>query len=87
MQKWGKYGVEYSVKKEDCLYITELEAQRKKGVTIFGGGFILGTRAAAERAAAERAAAERAAVWELGEAEREIIKYIDKRSEKSDAGI
>ena len=74
VQRWCKYGVEYSLSANEALPISALDAQKARGITIFGGGFILGTRAAAERAAAER--------WTLSEAEREIVKYIDERSSR-----
>jgi hypothetical protein len=89
-QRWCKYGVEYRLQERDCLFIDGLEAQKAKGVSIFGNGFILGTKAAAERAAAERAAAERAAAeraaaqrWPLQETELKIIQWIDKKAEEA----
>ena len=79
-QRWCKYGVEYRLTVADSLPISTLDAQRGRGLSIFGNGYILSTRAAAERAAAERAAAERAAAerWKLSERELEIVRYIDK---------
>ncbi len=80
-QRWCKYGVEYRLRAADCLPISALDAQRSRGLSIFGCGFILGSSAAAERAAAERAATERAATerWTLSDRELEIVKYIDAR--------
>ena len=75
-QRWCKYGVEYTLLRQDAMRISGLEAQRTKGDSIFGGGFLLSTRAAAERAAAERAAAEE---WELRETEFFYIEYMDRR--------
>ena len=80
MQRYAKYGVELRVRRQDCVPISALDAQRAAGKTIFGAGLLLSDRAAAERAAAERAAAERAAaeragavVWELSEREKAIV--------------
>ena len=80
MQKWCKYGVDYSVSSCDCAPIYALDAQGESGKAIFGGGLILSERAAAERAAAERAAAERAAAqrWALSEREREIVRSLGR---------
>ena len=85
MDKWCKYGVEYSVSSCDCAPIYALDAQAESGKTIFGGGLILSERAAAERAAAERAAAERSAAersaaqrWALSEREREIVRSLGR---------
>lgn len=76
-QRWCKYGVEYRLAVADSLPISALDAQRAQGKSIFGSGYILGTRAAAERAAAERAAA---TIWHLSETEAQIVDYIDRRS-------
>lgn len=79
VQRWCKYGVDYKLSENEALPISALDAQKARDVTIFGGGFILGTKSAAERAAAERAAAEK---WTLSETEKQIVKYIDERSRK-----
>ena len=77
-----KYGVALTVRRGECLRIPAMDAQRKTGKSIFGSGYLLSTRAAAERAAAERAAAERAAAerWELSTRERDMIAYLDERA-------
>lgn len=69
VQRWCKYGVEYRLSVADSRPISTLDAQRRRGLAIFGNGYILSSRAAAERAAAER--------WELSEREREIVRIID----------
>ena len=73
MGRWSKYGVEFEVRRTDCLPISELDAQREGGQSIYGNGLLLSERAAAERAAAERAAATK---WELSDREREIVKSM-----------
>ena len=83
MQRWAKYGIDFSVRRGECCRITRLDAQKPMGKSIYGGGLLLSERAAAERAAAERAAAERAAaerarahVWELSDRERSIVSML-----------
>lgn len=73
----------FRVKREEAVFIRSIDAQRETGKSIFGGGFLLSARAAAERSAAERAAAERAAqeitqahVWELSDRERKLQDMI-----------
>jgi hypothetical protein len=85
LQRYSKYGVEFSVKRGDCMLISKLDSQAAVGKSIFGGGLLLSERAAAERAAAERAAAERAAavVWELSERERKIIAGLGNTETKA----
>ena len=78
MQRWCRYGVDYTLRVEDSMRIGELDAQRKAGKSIFGSGYLLSTRAAAERAAAERAAAVK---WELSEAERLAVEMMDNRKD------
>ena len=69
-QKWCHYGVDYRLAFKDCVQIEELDAMKAKGKQIFGKGFLLSERAAAERAAAER--------WQLSEREWEIVKNLGK---------
>ena len=75
----SEHGIELRIKAQDARFIRQMDAQRKQGKCVYGGGFLLSEKAA-EKVAAERAAAERAAnenanaiVWELSEREMEII--------------
>ena len=81
--RWCKYGVEYTLNRRDCLKVSALDAQKETGDAIFGGGFLLGERAAAEKAAAEKAAAEKAAAvkWKLSERELEIVHKLGNGAE------
>ena len=78
VQRYSKYGVEFRVRRGECARISALDMQRSAGKAIFGGGLLLGERAAAERAAAERAAAERAAAerWSLSRRELAIVSGL-----------
>ena len=71
--RWCKYGIEYVLNREDCERIRTLDAQRKVGKSIFGNGYILSERAAAERAAAER--------WKLSARERNIVRRLSGKPE------
>ena len=75
---FSKYGEFLTYKKDECLLIRQLDAQKEDGKGIYGNGILLSERAAAERAAAERAAAERAAalVFELSDREKEMQKGL-----------
>ena len=80
-----KYGQELVFTQAETERIGALDAQKESDASIFGSGYLLSSRAAAERAAAERAAAERAAAeraaaehWQLSEREREIIARMDQ---------
>lgn len=68
--------VTFRLRPEETAFVRKLDAQ--EGKSIFGGGLLIGKRAAAERAAAEHAAAERAAaiVWKLSDREKEIIEKM-----------
>lgn len=66
--KWyAAHGTVFRVRPEEAVFVRTMD--NMAGKTIFGAGFLVGPRAAAERAAAERAAAY---VWELSPREREI---------------
>ena len=66
--KLSHYGEDLRIKKEDCTFISELDAQKEKGKAIFGKGLLLSEKAAAEKAAAEK--------WQLSEREWEIIRNL-----------
>ena len=67
---FSKYGVDFSVKRDESEQINALDAQRAAGKTIFGKGYLISKRAAAERAAAER--------WQLSEREKRIVDSLEK---------
>lgn len=74
-------GQALKIRTDECTFVRELDCQKAERKHIFGGGFLISDRAAAERAAAEREAADRAAekeviVGELSEREREIIRNL-----------
>ena len=89
LQRYAKYGINFSVRRGECLAISRLDTQRGAGKTVYGGGLLVSSQKAAERAAAERAAAERAAaeraaaeraaanVWQLSDREREMVLELD----------
>ena len=69
-------GVEYRLDKADCVKVYKLDSQAKARKVIFGGGFLLSDRAAADRAAAKR---DDVRVWELSERERAMVRELNKR--------
>ena len=66
--RWSKYGIEFRLPVMESELISALDAQREMGKAIFGKGYLLSERAAAERAAAQR--------WELSERERAIVQRL-----------
>ncbi len=84
MNKLAKWGQRMQISDGDLLFMRALDAQREVDKAIYGGGFLLSTKAAAEKAAAEKAAAEKAAAgdpdrtWQLSERELALIAAMDK---------
>lgn len=78
LQRWAAHGVEFKVRRCDCMPISRLDGQREKGDAIFGGGLLLSERAAAERAAVERVAAER---WTLSDREKALVAELGTKGE------
>ena len=78
MQRYSKYGIDFKVHNDECIYISKLDAQAEHGKAIFGGGLLLSGQKAAEKAAAEKAAAEKAAAyrWELSDREQALISSL-----------
>ena len=80
------HGASLAIKAENVAFVRKLDAQGNK--TIFGGGFLLSEKAAAEKATAEKAAAEKATAekaavirYELSEREKTIIKILTERDD------
>lgn len=88
VQRYCKYGINFKVRRSECVHISSLDAQKSCGKSIFGSGLLLCDQAAernggAERAA-ERAAAEReraATVWKISERERAIIAEMSAKNQ------
>ena len=66
--RWSKYGIEFRLPVADSVQIDALDAQKEAGKAIFGKGYLLSERAAAERAAAMQ--------WKLSERERAIVRSL-----------
>ena len=81
LMKLARRDVELKITKKACEYIKESDSAKEQGRALFGGGFIMSDKAAAERAAAERAAAERAAATRLNlsDREKEIIARLNEQ--------
>ena len=74
--KITKRSVELKIRKTSCEPISDSDSAKEQGRSLYGGGFIMSDRAAAERAAAERAAATR---LNLSDREKEIIERLNKQ--------
>ena len=59
------HGVSLEIGGSDAHFIRALDAQKESGKCLFGSGFLLSEKAAAEKAAAH--------IWELSERERKIV--------------
>lgn len=67
---FSKYGIDFEVEKDECIFVRGLDAQKEVGKAIFGGGFLISDSKKAER--------EKAEVWELSERELELIRSLNK---------
>lgn len=67
---YANHGMTFRVRPEEAYFVRKLDAQGKeKGM--FGAGFLISERAAAERAAALR--------WSLSDRERKIVQELSKK--------
>ena len=64
----AKYGISLRIRPEEASFTRALDAQREENKAIFGAGFLLAEKAAAEKAAARK--------WQLSERELQIIKDL-----------
>ena len=65
---FSKYGVDFRVSRKESEQIRQLDAQKEKNKGIFGSGYLISEKAAAEKAAAEK--------WELSDREWEIVHRL-----------
>lgn len=63
--------------------LSRLDDQRASGKGLFGGGFLISDRAAAEVKAAEVKAKQEAIEWQLSDNERDIVARLSGRTEDS----
>ena len=75
------HGVSLEICADDVHFIRWLDAQKESGKALFGSGYLLSKKAAAEKAAAEKAAAEKVRVrdtnvWELSDREKKIVEGL-----------
>lgn len=75
----SRLGIDFRVPREKCFFSRALEAQKREGKAIFGGGLLLAESEAArlEAARLEAARLEAAQVWALSERERAICATLD----------
>lgn len=73
LNKYTKYGIDFSIRRGECVFVRQLDSQIDRNKTIYGSGLLVSGAKAAEKAAAEKAAAE---VWTLSERERAIIDTL-----------
>ena len=83
--KITKRSIDLRIRKQSCEPIKQSDSAQEQGRQLYGGGFIMSDRAAAERAAAERAAAERAAATRLNLSDREraIIERLNEQDKET----
>ena len=74
--KIAKRGIELRIRKCSCEYIRTSDSAEEQGRSLYGGGYIMSDKAAAERAAAERAAA---TILNISQRERAIIERLNKQ--------
>ena len=67
------HGVDFAVREGQAFFVRKLDAQQDSG--IYGSGYLLAEKAAAEKAARD---AKDAKVWTLSKREREIIAKLEQ---------
>ena len=82
MGKYAKYGIVFSVAKDECVRVGTLDSQRPMRKSIFGSGLLLSDEAAERhrQAQAAQAQAAQAQKWSLSERERKTIEELNKRA-------
>ena len=73
--KLAAHATEFIVRKKSCQYIHDSDSAKAQGRSLYGGGFILSDRAAAERAAASR--------LNISPRERLLIEHLNAQEDAS----
>lgn len=84
VSRWSGLGVDFSVRADECMKISALDAQKEEGSGIYGGGYLLSEAAAEAAASAEikaRAKVTEGKEWTLSEREREIVASLGSKGE------
>ena len=68
VQYFSSHGVDFRVPRAHLSFIRSLDSQREKGKALFGSGFLISEKTAAEKAAAEK--------WQLSDREKAIIASL-----------
>ena len=96
VQSLASHHTDFRINRSEAYFLRQLDAQKDKGSAIYGGGFLLSTRAAEEKNLAQQLAAERPVyegpnaeegakiVWPLSDRERAIIAALDAGQVPSD---
>ena len=72
------HGVSLEICADDVHFIRGLDAQKESGKTLFGSGYLLSKKAAAEKAAAEKVRVRDTNVWELSDREKKIVAGLGR---------
>lgn len=70
LARLSSYDVPYTLYSSECSFVSKLDSQKSLGKSIFGGGFLLSTAAAAAAPAVK---------WELSQKEKDVIQLLDDR--------
>ena len=70
VQYFSSHGVDFRVPRAHLSFIRSLDSQREKGKGLFGSGFLISEKAAAEKAAAE--------TWQLSDREKAIVASLGR---------
>lgn len=76
------HATELKIRKVSCEHIKSSDSAEEQGRSLYGGGYIMSDRAAAERAAAERAAATRPTRLNISARERAIIERLNEQDKE-----
>ena len=68
LNRYSKYGIDFRVRREESEHVRQLDAQKESGKALYGSGYLISEKAAAEKAAAEK--------WKLSDREHEIVKGL-----------
>ena len=78
LRKYSNYGVDISIRRDECIPVSKLDAQAGLKKEVFGGGLLVSDRVAVARAEAERRveAATQPIRLTLSDREKELVSEL-----------
>ena len=78
LRKYAKCGVEFKVKRDDCIKIDSLDEQKPLKKTIYGGGLLISDNIKSEKVKNDQLETREKHIFQLSEREKQLIQEMNR---------